>query len=78
LLSIFGRGTFSSVGFSLFVLLPPKAKEIYFFQLLETGLSFSSFLSFSPRMIVLNPMAANGYSLYGAPSRTENQRSIIR
>ena len=25
----------------------------------ETGLSFSSFLSFSPRMIVLNPMAAN-------------------
>ena len=29
LLSIFGRGTFSSVGFSLFVLLPPKAKEIY-------------------------------------------------
>ena len=37
------------------------------FELFYWDLSFSSFLSFSPRMIVLNPMAANNSSCVFAP-----------
>ena len=57
----FSCGSFSSC----FSLLLPKEKVRYFFQLLVC-FSFSSFLSASPRMIALLPMAASNSSSFFA------------
>ena len=61
LIASFSCTSFSSGCFSLFP--PPKEKVRYFFQLLLC-FSFNSFLSASPKIILLFPMAINSSSSF--------------